>query len=240
MKMNKLDYTVEENNYYVRIPNQRDMNNADLIYKTKYSEALRYGALTAAEAQKIIDDREIFGPNDEAEVRKLFIELHALGEKLMDTEKFTKAAELIFEMEQLRGKIMHINMRKNNILDNTAESYADEHRLQFYAVACSFGEDEKPVFKDIDDYLERATEEVARVSLTKIIHLIANEGKDFRTEWPEYQWRMRHGLMDEDLNINQEKLDEVLKEASEEIDNKPKVKGKRKKRASKKKVTAKK
>jgi hypothetical protein len=239
MKMNKLEFVVDDKNYYVRIPNQRDMNKADLVYKTKYSEALRFGALTAAEAQKIIDERKIFGPEDEAAVRALFIELHGLGEKLLKTEKFTAAAEIIFKMEEVRGNIMRINMRKNNILDNTAESYADEHRLQFYAVACSFTEDGQSIFKDTDEYLERATESVAKVALTKIIHLIANDGKDFRSEWPEYQWRIQHGLMDEQLNLNQEKLDEVLKEASDEISKVASSATKNvtvKKRATKKKV----
>ena len=217
MKMNKLEFKQDEITYYARLPNQRDMNDADLIYKTKYSEALRYGALTAAEAQKIIDERKIFGPEDQAEIRELFMKLHKLGEKLMDTDKFTDAADTIFEMEQVRTDIMRINMRKNNILDNTAESYADEHRLQFYTVACTFHSDDQPVFKNIDDYLERAEEPIAQLALTKVIHLIANDGKDFRSDWPEFQWRIKNGFMDEDLTPNQEKLDSAMAEAEKEI-----------------------
>jgi hypothetical protein len=218
------------------------MNEADLIYKTKYSEALRYGALTAAEAQKIIDDRQIFTAEDTANVKELFFKLHRLGEELMKEERFAPAADIIFKMEEVRGDIMRINMRKNNILDNTAESYADEHRLQFYTVACTFHEDDQPVYKDVDEYLEYAETELAKKALVKVIHLIANDGKDFRLEWPEFQWRIKHGLMDDNLNTIQEKVDAAVKSAQSEIENaaNEKVSQTTKKKTTKKKRTSRK
>jgi len=232
--MNKLDFELEGKKYYVRIPNQREMNEADLIYKTKYSEALRYGALTSAEAQKIIDDREIFVNSDVVEVKKLFEQVAKQGTALMETEDYEKAADLIIQIEQTRMKIMEINRKKSNILDNTAESYADEHRLQFYTFSCSFYEDGTLIFKDINDYLERAAEPIAILSLNKMIYLIANDGKDFRQEWPEYKWRIEHGLMDENLVPTDKKVDELLEKADKAL------KRPRKKRVSKKKVSSKK
>jgi len=235
--MTKLDFEVDGKKYYVRLPNQRDMNEADLIYKTKYSEALRYGALTTAEAFRIIEDRKIYGPEDEAKVKELFFKLYNMGEELLKIEQFAPAADLIFEMERVRNEIMSINMRKNNILDNTAESYADEHRIQFYAVACTFHSDGKLVFKDINEYLERAEEAIAKVSLTKVIHLIANGGKDFRSEWPEYRWRIKQGLMDKDLNPIQENIDKFVEKANAEVDEATEKVTKKKRSKSKKEVT---
>ncbi len=119
-------------------------------------------------------------------------------------------------MERVRTDILRLNMRKNNILDNTAESYADDHRLQFYCSACSFYADDNKIYEDVDDYLNRASDEISITSMTKLIHLIANEGKDFRQEWPEFQWRIKHGLLDENLNPIKEKMEEFIKKASEE------------------------
>lgn len=215
--MNKLEFMVDGKKYFVRLPNQRDMNDGDLVYKTKYSEALRFGALTAAESLRIIDERKIYGPEDDVKIRDLFFKLYELGKNLMETDKFAAAADLIFKMEKVRTDILRINMRKNNILDNTAESYADEHRLQYYTVACSFHEGGQQIFKNVDEYLERAGEEIAKVAITKTIHLIANEGKDFRTEWPEYQWRIKHGLVDEQLNPIPENAKKLVEEANKEI-----------------------
>lgn len=214
--MDKLEFTCDEKKAYVRMPNQKEINEGDLIYKTKYSEALRYGALSAAEANRIIQEREIWGPSDETEVRELFVKLHGLGDKLMATDKFADAAAIIFDMERVRTDILRLNMRKNNILDNTAESYADDHRLQYYCVACSYYGDDNRIFKDVNDYLDRASEDIAKVCMTKLIHLIANEGKDFRAEWPEFQWRMKHGLIDDQMNPVKEKMDEFVRVASEE------------------------
>ena len=213
----KLNFEHEDKKLYVRMPNQKEINDGDLVYKTKYSDALRYGALSAAEANNIITKREIWTPTDDAEVRDLFIKLQELGEKLMGTDKFSNAAGVIFDMERVRTDILRKNMTKNNILDNTAESYADDHRLQFYCVACSYYGDDNPVFADVDDYLERAGEDVAKLCMTKLIHLIANDGKDFRSEWPEFQWRLKHGLIDEEMNPVKDKMDEFVRLASDEI-----------------------
>jgi hypothetical protein len=215
--MNKLEFMVDGKKYYVRLPNQREMNEGDLVYKTKYSEALRFGALTTAESLRIIEERKIYGPEDDVKIRDLFFKLYELGKKLMETSKFAEGADLIFQMERVRTDILRINMRKNNILDNTAESYADEHRLQFYTVVCTFHENGQLVFKNVDEYLERATEEIAKTAITKTIHLIANEGKDFRAEWPEYQWRIKQGLVDEQLNPLPENTKKLVEEANKEI-----------------------
>ena len=56
-------------------------------------------------------------------------------------------------MKVLRDKIMLMNLRRNSILDNTAESYADDHRIQFYVVACTFDDDGSKTFADLDAYL---------------------------------------------------------------------------------------
>jgi hypothetical protein len=213
------------------------MNEGDLVYKTKYSEALRYGALTAAEANRIIDERKIYGPEDDVKVRELFMKLFELGNKLMGIDKFAEAADVIFQMEKLRTDILRINMRKNNILDNTAESYADEHRLQYYASSCTFHEGGQLVFKNADEYIDRAGEEIAKVAITKTIHLIANEGKDFRTEWPEYQWRIKHGLVDENLKPIPENTQKLLDQANKDITEEVKKVTKRK-RANKEGATA--
>lgn len=234
--MNKLAFEVSGQKYYVRMPNQKDINEGDLVYKTKYSEALRYGALSAAEAQKILDEREIWTKGDDVTVQELFFKLHEFGDKLMKTDKFAVAANIIYEMEKVRTDILRLNMRKNNILDNTAEAYADDHRLQFYCVVCSFHEDDNQIFKDIHDYLDRAQEEIATVVMTKTIHLIANDGKDFRSEWPEFKWRIEKGLIDDELNPIQEKMDEFVKRAAKEIEAAKKPKTVRRKRKTKVKV----
>jgi len=213
---NRLVFDVDGKNCYVRMPNQKEINDGELIYKTKYSEALRFGALSAAEADSIIKDREIWSQKDEEEKLRLFVRLHELGDELMLIDKFTDAANHIYEMEQVRTDILRLNMRKSNILDNTAESYADDHRLQFYVTVCSFYADDNVIFEDVDDYLLRAQDEIAKVCMTKLIHLIANDGQDFRQEWPEFKWRIKHGLIDENLNPVKEKMEEFVRQASAE------------------------
>lgn len=234
--MDKLDFSFEKKKYYVKQPTQADINEAELVYKIKFSQATRLGAMTSTEAQKIIDSRNLWGAEDQEKVHKLIIELNTKGADLMKTSKLAVGGQLLYEMKVLRDKIMLMNLRRNSILDNTAESYADDHRIQFYVVACTFNDDGSKAFEDLDAYLVQAGTEFGKTCLIKVITLVAHAGEDFRESWPETQWRKKQGLIDDDYNPIEKKMDELVKEtlAATEKNVAVKKKAPRKKRVSKK------
>lgn len=240
--MDKLEFSFGENKYYVTQPTQADINEAELIYKVKYSQATRLGAMTSTEAQKIIEKRNLWTIDDQENVHKLIVKLNDKGKKLLDTTKLAVGGQMLFEMKNLRDEIMMLNLRRNCILDNTAESYADDHRIQFYVVACVFHEDGKKTFEDLDAYLLIAGTEFGKTCLIKVITLIAHGGEDFRDSWPETQWRKKLGLIDDDYNPIKEQMDKLVKETLTEIEEptkstKKKVKRKRRTKKATKKVT---
>ena len=223
MTMDKLEFEYKGEKYYIKKPSQKEINEAELVYKVKYSEALRNGAVTGPEARKIMSSRDIWSADDDTQLRKLFLDLADKSRELEKTDSLNKGSALIYEMEKIRMDIMTLNMRRNSILDNTAESYADEHRLQYYVLACAHKATGEKLYDSMDHYLAYANDEIAKIAITKTIHLIANEGKDFRSDWPETIWRQKKGLVDKDLNPVPEKIKEVLDEmTSNEIKKEPK------------------
>jgi len=220
----RIDFKTEKGKFYALRPTQQHIMDAELVYKTKYSEALRYGALTTAEAVKIIETRDLWTEDDKKQVSDLLLEVHALGQKLKKETSVTKGLDLVNEIESKRIDILRVNMKRNAILDNTSESYADEQRLQFYIVECTFKDDGTQLFKNKIELIS-ASDEYHTVLATKfIIYLISNAGEDFREGWPDYEWRKSHGL----VNDHMEPIEELPEEFVQKLEKEKKAKTKSK------------
>ena len=229
----RIDFETDGNKFYAIRPTQQQTMDAELVYKTKYSEALRYGALTTAEALRIIEERDLWTEDDRTKVADLLVEVHKLGLKLETEKSLKEGLLLIAEIEEKRMEVLRVNMKRNAILDNTSESYADEQRLQFYIVECTYKEDGSKLFKT-KEALINASDEHATVLATKfLIYLVANDGEDFRKDWPDYKWREKHALVNEHMEPVDDLPAEFKAQLAAEEPEKPK-----RKRAPRKKKTA--
>lgn len=241
--MNKirLDFEVEGHKYYAVQPTQQQTAEADLIYKSMYSEAVRMGALTHQEALRIIDKRNIWTKDDEKERVKLLTSITKFGAELdkLPKEEVEKGLEIVTQIEGKRTELILINNRRNAILDNTAESYADEKRLHYYVSKCVMGADHEPVFKDVSSLIDENATELAAESVKNMIYLLANNGEDFRSNWPDYRWRKKQGLLDDKLNPVEGALNKLVEDA-EKNDVTAKKPARKKTKRRRKKVTTKK
>ena len=233
----RIDFKVGDKSYYILKPTQEQVAEAEFTYKTKYSEALRFGALTHHEAQRIIEERNLFTEEDAKESSRLMIEAANLGTALDKSDSVSEGLDIIEKIDNIRRDILILNRKRNAILDNTSEAYADEKRLHFYIVSTTFDSNGNKVFSSIEDLLNRSDEEVAVKATRFVIYMIANKGEDFRKEWPDYQWRVKNGLVNEDM----EPVSELPKEFKEklEAEKKPvKTKAIRKKKKTTRKKTS--
>ena len=229
----RIDFETDKGKFYTTRPTQQQTMDAELVYKTKYSEALRYGALTTAEAIRIIEERDLWTEDDRQKVSDLLLEVHQMGVTLSKETSVTKGLDMVNEIQDKRIEILRVNMKRNAILDNTSESYADEQRLQFYIVECTFKEDGTKLFKDKSELIDASDEHHTVLSTKFIIYLISNEGEDFREGWPDYEWRKKHNLVD----AHMEPVSELPEEFKQKLEDEKKPK--KAKRTRKKKTTVK-
>ncbi len=228
----RIDFKTEKGKFYAIRPTQQHTMDAELVYKTNYSKALRYGALTTAEAVRIIEERDLWTEDDKQEVSDLLLEVFKMGQTLEKETSAIKGLDLVNEIEDKRIAILRVNMKRNAILDNTSESYADEQRLQFYIVECSFKEDGTKLFKDKTALITASDEHYTVLATKFIIYLISNEGEDFRKDWPDYKWREDNGLVNEHMEPMHELPDEF--KAKLEAEKKVKTKRRKKKKTANK------
>ena len=229
----RIDFETEAGKFYATRPTQLHTMDAELVYKTKYSEALRYGALTTAEAVRIIEERDLWTDDDKQKVSDLLLEVHEMGKLLTKETSVTKGLEMVTEIQDKRIDILRVNMKRNAILDNTSESYADEQRLQFYIVECTFKEDGTRLFKNKSELITASDDEATVLATKFIIYLISNEGEDFRAGWPDYEWRKKHSLINEHMEPVSELPEDFKQKLEDEKKPKKKAKRTRKKTATK-------
>ena len=228
----RIDFETEKGKFYTLRPTQHQTMDAELVYKTKYSEALRYGALTTAEAIRIIEERDLWTEDDKTKVSDLLLEVHKMGQDLKKETSVTKGLDMVNEIEAKRIDILRVNMKRNAILDNTSESYADEQRLQFYIVECTFRDDGTQLYKDKVELIGASDEHHTVLATKFIIYLISNAGEDFREGWPDYEWRKQQGLVNEYMEPVEELPEEFIKKLEEE----KKIKQPRRRKTKKKTV----
>jgi hypothetical protein len=232
----RIDLEVDGLKLYVLKPTQKHTTDADFVYKTKYSEALRFGALTNSEAQRIINERSIWTEDDTTEVAKLLIKIAELGRDLERTTSLAKGIDILADMQECRTKVFAINAKRNSILDNTAESYADEKRLQHYIVMCTFDNATgKPYFKDMDDLIAKSDTRASALATRNVIYMLIGSGEDLRSSWPDWQWRKKHGLINENGEEMSELPDEFKKQLEVEMQPAVKAEPEVTKKSSKKK-----
>lgn len=139
-------------------PNQTLISKGDFIYREFFSKAIRAGIMTAAEAQKVLKERNLWGTEHEAELIELRLKLDKLEEDIQTADKDV-GLTIYNEIKDLRARIAEINNIRSSVADNTAESVASEMRTQFFASECVvYNDSGKKVFKDLTDFLQRLDE----------------------------------------------------------------------------------
>ena len=229
----KVSFKVGEKDYSVVAPTQQQIADADLVYKSNYSEAVRFGALTHSEAMRIIKERKIWTIKDEEKAMEIIKDITKLGNKLNEDITTEDGFKVVDDIEGKRSELLILNSKKNNVLDNTAESYADEKRLQFYVAHCTLDNRGKPLYEgDVVKLIGASDSGVAIEAMRYMIQLLANDGEDFRSNWPDYVWRKKLGLVNDKLEPIEGALEKILN--AEEEAHKP---VKKKTRARRKKKT---
>lgn len=142
-------------------PKQSVLSRGDFIYRSEFSNAIRAGIMTSAEASKLLRDRGIWDDEKEALEIDIRREISSLELQLKDLG-FEEGQPVYQELKKKRDELNSLTKVFSSVSDNTAESVASEVRTQFFASECSvYKNSGKKVFKSFDDFKSRLDERIA-------------------------------------------------------------------------------
>lgn len=115
-------------------------------------------------------------------------------------EPFTKkqAKELAINMRIWRAERMILLTKYAELDEWCLESQAENARHDFLTSACTKDEEGNRIFKDIDDYLEKAEEPYAVAAATYLGHIIHGLDPKFVENRPENKFLVEHGFAREE------------------------------------------
>jgi hypothetical protein len=144
----------------------------DTEYHLAYTELMSRGIMPRATLERRMEEKGIWSKSDDDRLQELQTSLVKLQIDLEGATTHEKGLVIASEMGKLRGECLKLVEVKAAVLSNACESLADQIRRDAYlAYATVYADTDKPVFKDYNDFLGRASEQVvidAREAMLKI------------------------------------------------------------------------
>jgi len=201
-KDNKREITVkvgdEEKTYYAVIPRQKQHVDAQIAYNKALREAVDSGAFLKKELYKKLEEDGTWTKEMEQKQEKILADIKALETKIREGGlRLSELKETGIEIKKLRTELRILIAKKNAEDLLTAESQAENYRFYSYITSCILDENNKRVFKSIEDYEEVSEEEWAADCVEELANLLYGVEKDYQDKYVENRFLKKYGIINE-------------------------------------------
>ena len=200
-------------------PNQEELLALDLEYRKVFSQCLREGIISEAEAKKIAEKNGVWTREDEKQISTLAFEIGLLesivrNEDKKSTEK--QIEESIVKLSERRSDLISLINRKVEVVSNSAEGLASQQRMhKFVQLCCVLSNDTNRLFNDIESYESFAQNEpeiLSEIYKQAYFHEFGDPD-NLTKEWPEIKYLKN--------KVEEAKKEQEAKEPSEAEPKKP-------------------
>jgi len=195
---------------YVTNPNTKSIQRADMYRAKIWNECLDEGIKTKEELAIVMKNRGIWGKDQQDEEKEIVEKLSDLEKELYlgDGKKkipIDNGKKIAIKMRSLRNKLRLLLLEKNNFEQNTADSIADNARFDYLVSSCTFYENGQKVYNDIEDYNERASDEIGFSAANALAELLYNYDALSQDNLPENQWLKHFNLVNDEGSLVNDK-----------------------------------
>jgi hypothetical protein len=190
----------------VKRPDIKVLDEAQAVFNRTFSQAIKNKAPLRAAVDKIVREQNIWDDERQAELDSLDAEIETSELKVRQRAasglKKLELRKVAVELRKLRMKRLLMLAQKNNLDNVTCESQAENRRFDFLVSACTKYEDTgELVFKSLEDYLNRANEQVAIDAASHLAMLVHNFDPDYQKKLPENKFLLDYKYCNDDLHL---------------------------------------
>ena len=190
----------------VRRPGNRVSNEAQRKGALVWTQCVREGVMTKKELTNYMKERGIWDTEKESEDQILVTKIGDLEKELyLGTKagkiKASKGKDLAIQMRVKRGELRDLLSERVGLEGKTAESLSDNARFDYMVAHCTYYDNGERVYKDLDDYEQRAEDEIAFEAATTLAEMIYVVDKDFEKKLPENKFLSKFEYVNEKLNL---------------------------------------
>ncbi len=197
-------------------PTQEQISQADLRYKIKFSQALRMGAMTKAQAEKFIRDNDLLDDETSQRRDEIIAKISILRDDISEEIDKDNGIKVIKEISALRAELDNIHSISMDIMNQTSEAYAEDFRIQWLCSELTMKEDGARYFEDYEDFA-KSISDVATADEVKNLILFLNNLKDnFEMEFEENKWLLDKQIINKNGTINLDGLFDDIEDKKDE------------------------
>jgi len=210
--MKRKDFTVKleddkEVSVFVVEPSAQDKKEAQKVYNTAFTEALKSGAVVRARLDDILIEQGLWDDKKQAKfdtIQKQLSEHEASLEK--GGISLSRARDIALEMRKLRAEFREVISDKTSLDTHSAEGQADSERFNYLVYACTYrAENKNRYFNNYNEYMEKGDDPVSVKAATQLANMLYGLEEDYETKLPENKFLKEYKFVDEKLRfINKE------------------------------------
>jgi|SaaInlV_100m_DNA_2_1039680.scaffolds.fasta_scaffold28772_2 hypothetical protein len=163
------DKVITETELLITKPTNKQMLEAERVYKGAFRKALEEGAMLRKKLGNYMTEQKIWTDEQEEEYNKVIKEINLLDYQLnkgknLDGEKLklSKAKEIALELQDKRVEFRDLIGERQELDHMTAEGQADTERFSYLVYLCT--KDfltQKPYYSSYEDYQNKGNEQEA-------------------------------------------------------------------------------
>lgn len=204
------EFEVNGSKYKIKMPTAAQQHEARRVYNRAKNAAIADGCMIREQVPKFARERGIITDEREAEIRQLEKELTELSAKLdAGGVELEEAKEWALRMREIRAELLVHNLVYASIMADTAERQADSARDEFLMSVCITDLYNKPVCKNIDDFIARQDDPVVIAGIDKYNELVSGLNSNFVYDLPENKFLTEYNFVDENLQLLEDKVEDV-------------------------------
>lgn len=193
----------KETEVLVRAPSLNDQREAQKVYNQAFTDAIKSKSVVRAKLDDLLVDQGLWDDEKQAKFTGLQKEL-AEGEKRLAKGGFglKEAKDLAIKMKAVRDDIRDLISVRTSLDNHSAEGQADNARFNYLVSACVvYNSSKEPCFKNMEDYLNRSTEEVALLGAQHLANMLYGLDNDYENNLPENKFLKKYKFVDEKLRL---------------------------------------
>ena len=200
----------------IKKPNNVIMSQAQRVGAKAWTDCVRDGIMTKKELEKFMKEQGIWDDGKDEEQRKIVQEISDLEKKLYvggphknSKLRASEGKDIAIKMRIKRNELRDLISERMSLEQNTAESISDNTRFDFLVANCTYYENGNKVYTSLDDYKEKADNEIGFVAATALASMLYSVDKDFEAKLPENKFLKMFHFVDDNLSLVNDKGETV-------------------------------
>ena len=203
--INILDEDGVERNIRVIKPTNKLNSEAQRIGAKVWTDCIQDGVMTKQELKQLMKDKGIWGEAHDKRQREIEDSLVSLERQLYINKrkkmKLSEAKQIAYDMKRKRIELRDHIAERIALEGNTAESLADNAKIDFLVANCTLFQNGQKVYKTIEDYQNGADDIVAFTAAAALAEMLYSLDASFERGLPENKFLVAAGLVNEDLDL---------------------------------------